>query len=95
MKVLLDTSRYFILLIISYFFFDSMRFKSNDKDSPASMNATLQESIDRQRSTLKSWLSASLIQIADGALSKISDLLTRAVTLAEQSASETVGASCW
>ncbi len=34
----------------------------------------------------------ALIQIADGALSKISDLLTRAVTLAEQSASETVGA---
>jgi flagellin len=35
----------------------------------------------------------ALIQIADGALSKISDLLTRAVTLAEQSASETVGAN--
>ena len=33
----------------------------------------------------------ALIQIADGALSKISDLLTRAVTLAEQSASGTVG----
>lgn len=42
-----------------------MRFKSNDKDSPGSMNTTLQESIDRQRSTLKSWLSASLIRIAD------------------------------
>ena len=33
----------------------------------------------------------ALIQIADGALSKITDLLTRAVTLAEQAASETVG----
>ncbi len=33
----------------------------------------------------------ALIQIADGALSKITDLLVRAVTLAEQSASETVG----
>ena len=33
----------------------------------------------------------ALIQIADGALSKISDLLTRAVTLAEQAASDTVG----
>jgi len=33
----------------------------------------------------------ALIQIADGALSKITDLLTRAVTLAEQSASDTVG----
>jgi len=32
----------------------------------------------------------AVIQIADGALSKITDLLTRAVTLAEQSASETV-----
>ena len=29
------------------------------------MNATLQEAIDRQRSTLKSWLSASLIMIAN------------------------------
>lgn len=29
------------------------------------MNATLQESIDRQRSILKGWLSASLIRIAD------------------------------
>ncbi len=33
----------------------------------------------------------AVVQIADGALSKITDLLTRAVTLAEQSASETVG----
>ncbi len=33
----------------------------------------------------------ALIQIADGALSKLTDLLTRAVTLAEQAASETVG----
>jgi len=33
----------------------------------------------------------ALIQIADGALSKITDLLVRSVTLAEQSASETVG----
>ncbi len=33
----------------------------------------------------------ALIQIADGALSKLSDLLVRAVTLAEQAASETVG----
>jgi flagellin len=33
----------------------------------------------------------ALIQIADGALSKMSDLLTRAVTLAEQAASDTVG----
>jgi hypothetical protein len=32
---------------------------------PANMNATLQESIDRQRSILKGWLSASLIRIAD------------------------------
>lgn len=33
----------------------------------------------------------ALVQIADGALSKLTDLLVRAVTLAEQSASETVG----
>ncbi len=33
----------------------------------------------------------ALIQIADGALSKLTDLLTRAVTLAEQAASDTVG----
>lgn len=33
----------------------------------------------------------AIVQIADGALSKISDMLTRAVTLAEQSASDTVG----
>jgi flagellin len=33
----------------------------------------------------------AIIQIADGALSKITDLLTRAVTLSEQSASDTVG----
>ncbi|MGE5340821.1 MAG: flagellin [Candidatus Omnitrophota bacterium] len=33
----------------------------------------------------------AIIQIADGALSKLSDMLTRAVTLAEQSASDTVG----
>jgi flagellin len=33
----------------------------------------------------------ALIQIADGALSKLTDLLTRAVTLAEQAASEIVG----
>ncbi len=33
----------------------------------------------------------SLIQIADGALSKITEMLTRCVTLAEQCASETMG----
>ena len=33
----------------------------------------------------------ALIQIADGALAKMTDLLTRAVTLAEQAASDTVG----
>lgn len=33
----------------------------------------------------------AIVQIADGALSKLSDLLIRGVTLAEQSASETVG----
>ncbi|MCP4217966.1 MAG: flagellin FliC [bacterium] len=33
----------------------------------------------------------AIIQIADGALNKISDLLMRAVTLAEQAASDTVG----
>jgi len=33
----------------------------------------------------------AIIQIADGALNKLSDLLMRAVTLAEQSASDTVG----
>lgn len=33
----------------------------------------------------------AIVQIADGALSKLSDMLTRAVTLAEQSASDTVG----
>jgi flagellin len=33
----------------------------------------------------------AIIQIADGALSKLTDMLTRAVTLAEQSASDTVG----
>ncbi len=33
----------------------------------------------------------AIIQIADGALSKLSDMLTRAVTLAEQAASDTVG----
>lgn len=33
----------------------------------------------------------AIIQIADGALNKLSDLLLRAVTLAEQSASDTVG----
>jgi len=33
----------------------------------------------------------AIIQIADGALSKLSDMLTRGVTLAEQSASDTVG----
>lgn len=33
----------------------------------------------------------AIIQIADGALSKLCDMLTRAVTLAEQSASDTVG----
>ncbi len=33
----------------------------------------------------------AIVQIADGALSKITDMLTRAVTLAEQSASDTVG----
>ncbi len=33
----------------------------------------------------------AIVQIADGALSKLTDLLVRAVTLAEQSASETVG----
>jgi flagellin len=33
----------------------------------------------------------AIIQIADGALSKLNDLLMRAVTLAEQSASDTVG----
>jgi flagellin len=33
----------------------------------------------------------AIVQIADGALSKISDILVRAVTLAEQSASDTVG----
>ena len=33
----------------------------------------------------------ALVQIADGALSKLTDLLVRAVTLSEQSASETVG----
>jgi len=35
----------------------------------------------------------AIVQIADGALAKITDLLTRAVTLAEQSASETVSDS--
>jgi flagellin len=34
----------------------------------------------------------AIIQIADGALNKMNDLLLRAVTLAEQSASDTVGA---
>lgn len=34
----------------------------------------------------------AIIQIADGALNKLSDLLMRAVTLAEQAASDTVGA---
>lgn len=33
----------------------------------------------------------AIVQIADGALSKLNDLLLRAVTLAEQSASDTVG----
>jgi flagellin len=33
----------------------------------------------------------AIVQIADGALSKLTDLLVRGVTLAEQSASETVG----
>jgi len=33
----------------------------------------------------------SIVQIADGALNKLTDLLLRAVTLAEQSASDTVG----
>lgn len=33
----------------------------------------------------------AIVQIADGALNKLSDLLMRAVTLAEQSASDTVG----
>jgi flagellin len=33
----------------------------------------------------------AIVQIADGALSKLSDLLLRAVTLAEQAASDTVG----
>jgi flagellin len=33
----------------------------------------------------------AIVQIADGALSKLGDLLLRAVTLAEQSASDTVG----
>jgi flagellin len=33
----------------------------------------------------------AIVQIADGALSKINDLLLRAVTLAEQAASDTVG----
>jgi flagellin len=33
----------------------------------------------------------AIVQIADGALSKLSDMLVRAVTLAEQSASDTVG----
>jgi flagellin len=33
----------------------------------------------------------AIVQIADGALNKLSDLLLRAVTLAEQSASDTVG----
>ncbi len=33
----------------------------------------------------------AIIQIADGALNKLTDMLTRAVTLAEQSASDTVG----
>jgi len=33
----------------------------------------------------------AIVQIADGALSKLTDMLTRAVTLAEQSASDTVG----
>jgi len=33
----------------------------------------------------------AIVQIADGALSKLSDMLTRAVTLAEQAASDTVG----
>lgn len=34
----------------------------------------------------------AIVQIADGALSKMTDLLMRAVTLAEQAASDTVGA---
>ncbi len=33
----------------------------------------------------------AIVQIADGALNKLTDMLTRAVTLAEQSASDTVG----
>jgi flagellin len=33
----------------------------------------------------------AIVQIADGALSKLTDMLTRAVTLAEQSSSDTVG----
>jgi flagellin len=33
----------------------------------------------------------AIVQIADGALSKLTDMLVRAVTLAEQSASDTVG----
>jgi flagellin len=33
----------------------------------------------------------AIVQIADGALSKLTDMLTRAVTLAEQAASDTVG----
>lgn len=33
----------------------------------------------------------AIVQIADGALSKLTDMLTRGVTLAEQSASDTVG----
>ena len=36
---------------------------------------------------------SGIIQIADGALSKVTDLLNRAVTLAEQSASGTIGDS--
>lgn len=35
----------------------------------------------------------AIIQIADGALNKLNDLLMRAVTLAEQSASDTVGSN--
>jgi len=35
----------------------------------------------------------AIVQIADGALSKLNDLLLRAVTLAEQAASDTVGAN--
>lgn len=63
----------------------------DDAAGLAIANSLRADTVALQQATRNANDGIAIIQIADGALTKITDLLVRAVTLAEQSASDTVG----